>query len=40
MQLTFIEDIEDENITHLSPKYKVSLKDIQTHFDRELVKFF
>ncbi len=36
MQLSYIEDIADENIRHLEPKYKISLKEIQAHFTREL----
>lgn len=38
--LTFIADIEDEKIEHLNPKYKVTIEDIQTHFDKEIVKIF
>ncbi len=38
MQLTYIDDIEDEDIAHLSPKYKVSIKEIQKHFEKELYK--
>lgn len=38
MQLTYIDDIEEENIDHLNPKYKVSIKDIQQHFQKELHK--
>lgn len=38
MQLTYIEDIEDENILHLSPKYKLTLKNIQKHFEKEFIK--
>lgn len=38
MQLTYIDDIEDENIEHLSPKYKVSIKEIQKHFEKEFYK--
>ena len=40
MQLTYIEDIEDENIEHLAPKYNISIKEIKKHFDKELVKIF
>lgn len=40
MQLTYIDDIEDENINHLVPKYKVSLSEIQMHFTNELKKYF
>lgn len=36
MQLTYIEDIEDESIAHLSPRYKTDLKKIQKHFNDEL----
>lgn len=39
MQLTFIDDIEDEGIKHLSPKYKVSLTEIQKYFETGLKKF-
>jgi predicted nucleotidyltransferase component of viral defense system len=39
MQLTYIQDITDENIEHLAPKYKVSIKDIQKHFEKELHRF-
>ncbi len=38
MQLTYINDIEDENIKHLHPKYRVSLKDIQKSFEVQLEK--
>lgn len=38
MQLTYIDDIEDENIQHLNPKYKLTLKDIQKHFENEFAK--
>ncbi len=38
MQLTFIDDIEDENLEHLSPKYEVTIKEIQKHFEKELIK--
>ncbi len=39
MQLSFIDDIEDENILHLKPQYDVNLHDIQRHFDINLKKF-
>ena len=35
MQLTYVDDIEDENIVHLYPKYKVSLNEIQKHFETQ-----
>ena len=38
MQLSFIDDIDDEDIKHLLPKYTISLKEIQTHFTGELKK--
>jgi hypothetical protein len=40
MQLSYIEDIEDENIKHLEPKYLISLKEIQNHFTIELKKAY
>lgn len=36
MQLTYINDIEDENIAHLSPKYNVSIAEIQKHFEEQI----
>jgi predicted nucleotidyltransferase component of viral defense system len=36
--LTFTGDIEDETIEHLKPKYKLSLKDIENHFVKEIKK--
>lgn len=38
MQITYIEDIEDESISHLKPKYPISLPEIQKHFEREIQK--
>ncbi len=38
MQITYIDDIEDENINHLKPKYDISLRDIQKHFEQEITK--
>jgi len=38
MQLTYIADIEDEDIAHLSPRISISLKDIQKHFESEIKK--
>jgi len=38
MQLTYIADIADEDIIHLSPKISIPLKDIQKHFEREIKK--
>ncbi len=38
MQLTYIEDIEDETIDHLQPKYTVTLVDIKKHFEKEVEK--
>jgi len=38
MQITYIEDIEDESINHLRPKYSISLTEIQKHFEREIKK--
>jgi len=36
MQLTYTEDIDDEKIEHLMPKYKITLEEIQKHFMAEL----
>jgi len=38
MQLTFVDDIEDENIKHLQPKYQVTLKEIQKSFEAQIEK--
>jgi len=38
MQLTYIEDIEDESINHLHPKYDVTLAHIKNHFETEVAK--
>lgn len=38
MQISYIEDIEDESISHLEPKYDITLREIQKHFERELRK--
>lgn len=34
--LIFIKDIEDDSIKHLKPKYKVTLKKVATHFERNI----
>lgn len=34
--LVFVEDIEDENIKHLSPKYRLSLSEIANHFHKQI----
>jgi predicted nucleotidyltransferase component of viral defense system len=36
--LLFTDDIADENIAHLSPKYPVNLKQIAKHFENEIKK--
>jgi len=36
--LTFTDDIDDESINHLKPKYNVTLKDIENHFVKEIKK--
>lgn len=38
MHITYTEDIEDENIAHLSPKLNISLGSIQQHFENEIRK--
>ena len=37
--LIFTEDIEDESIRHMEPKYKISLKEIEHHFTKEIKKW-
>ncbi|MFW6224932.1 MAG: nucleotidyl transferase AbiEii/AbiGii toxin family protein [Bacteroidota bacterium] len=37
--IVFTEDIEDENIKHLNPKYNVTLKQIEDHFAKEIKKW-
>lgn len=38
MQLIYIDDIDDENINHLQPRIKISLTEIQKHFEKEIKK--
>jgi len=38
MQLIYVEDIEDERIEHLNPKYKVSLDEMRIFFEEEIKK--
>jgi len=38
MQLTYTEDINDESIDHLHPKYTVTLEIIKNHFEKEIDK--
>ena len=38
IQLVYTEDIEDENIKHLSPAYDLSLTDIRIFFENEIKK--
>ncbi len=39
MQLTYIDDIDDEKLKHLNIKYKVTIQEIQRHFNSQLKKF-
>jgi hypothetical protein len=39
MQISYIEDIDDENIQHLNPKYKLSLDEIHSFFEEQIVAF-
>ncbi len=34
--LVFVDDIEDDTIKHLTPKYKISKKKISAHFEKEI----
>jgi len=38
MQLVYIEDIDDERIEHLNPKYKVTLEEMQIFFEEKIKK--
>lgn len=38
MALIYTEDIADDNIKHLEPKYNIDLKRIQIHFENEIKK--
>ncbi len=38
MQLVYVEDIDDETIEHLNPKYKISLDEIRIFFEKEIEK--
>ena len=38
MALIFTDDIEEDNIKHLEPKYEISILDIQKHFQKEIKK--
>jgi len=38
MALIFIEDSAEDNIKHLKPNYKVTIKRIQKHFEQEIKK--
>ncbi len=38
MQLIYIEDIDDENIAHLNPKYNISLDEIRIFFENQIRK--
>ena len=38
MQLTYTEDINDESMDHLHPKYSVTLENIKSHFEKEVGK--
>lgn len=38
LQLPYVEDIDDESIEHLNPKYKISLDEMRIFFDREVKK--
>ncbi|MCF8296250.1 MAG: nucleotidyl transferase AbiEii/AbiGii toxin family protein [Saprospiraceae bacterium] len=39
MALIFTDDIEEDNIEYLEPKYKVKITDIQKHFEKKVSKF-
>jgi hypothetical protein len=37
--LIYTEDIQEDNINHLEPRYPVSMDDIRRHFEREIKKW-
>jgi len=39
MSLTFVNDIEEDNIKYLKPKYKIKISGIQKHFQNEVKMF-
>ncbi len=39
MALVFTDDIEEDNIKHLDPRYDVSISDIQKHFQKAVMKY-
>jgi len=38
MQLTYVEDIDDERIEHLNPRYKITLDEIRIFFEEQIKK--
>jgi predicted nucleotidyltransferase component of viral defense system len=38
MQLVYVEDVDDETIEHLNPKYEISLDEIRIFFEEEIKK--
>ena len=38
MQLIYIEDIDDERIEHLNPKFKISLEEVGLFFEEQIEK--
>lgn len=39
MQISYVEDIDDESIQHLSPKYNVTLSEIHKYFEQQISAF-
>ena len=39
MQISYIEDIDDESIQHLNPKYNVTLSEIHKYFEEQISTF-
>ena len=37
MAIIYIDDIEDDSILHLHPKYPVTIQEIQTHFENKVI---
>jgi len=39
IQISYVEDIDDEGIQHLSPRYEVNLNDIHKYFEKKIEQF-
>ena len=39
MKISYVEDIDDESIQHLNPKYGVTLPEIHMYFEEQISDF-